>query len=253
MPYGIVRTDGMRAFVGQWCAGPVQVRRRAPSAMYLPAHFAERRPDVLRALIAGHPLATLVTVADGGIAANHIPLQWHDDGSAHGVLRGHVARANPLWHDRDDVFEPLAIFHGPQAYVSPSWYATKQEHGRVVPTWNYCTVHAYGRLAVHPDAEWLRALVEALTRQHEGHRERPWAVGDAPDDYVQALLGQIVGIELAIRTIAGKWKVSQNQPGRNRIGVIAGLRAAGGSDAAVADGVQDALRRGAAPEINPPG
>ncbi len=210
--------------------------------MYLPPHFEEQRPEVLQALMAAHPLATLITVGAGGIAANHIPLQWHPGDGGPGVLRGHVARANPLWHDRADGFEPLAVFHGAQAYISPAWYPTKREHAKVVPTWNYCTVHAYGRLAVHEDAPWLRDLVDALTRQHEGRRAQPWAVADAPEAFVQGMLTQIVGIEMTIRTIAGKWKVSQNQPERNRAGVVAGLRGLAGDDAAqIADWVEGSL------------
>jgi len=191
--------------------------------MYIPSHFEERRPEVLHALMRAHPLATIITLTSSGIAANHIPLHLYPDAVAGDVLRGHVARANPLWRDFVEGTEALAVFQGPDSYVSPTWYPTKQEHGKVVPTWNYCAVHAYGPLRIHQDVDWIRAQVTALTAWQETVAPKPWAVADAPREYVDAMLQQIVGIEILITRLHGKWKLSQNQPARNRAGVLQGL------------------------------
>jgi transcriptional regulator len=193
--------------------------------MYLPAHFAETRTGVMHALMRAHPLATIVTLSSSGLLANHIPLQVHDgaDPQAPGILRGHVARANPIWSDRVEAVEALVIFQGPQHYISPNWYPSKKDTGKVVPTWNYCCVHAYGQLQLHHDPVWIREQVTALTKWHESGLPAPWAVSDAPAEYLQTMLGNIVGIEIAITRMTGKWKVSQNQPAPNRAGVIEGL------------------------------
>jgi transcriptional regulator len=193
--------------------------------MYLPVHFAETRTEVLHALVRAHPLATLVTLSSDGLLANHVPLQLLAGAGPQGrdLLRGHVARANPLWQDRVAGVDALVVFQGPQHYVSPNWYPSKQETGKVVPTWNYCCVHARGALQVHDDADWVRAQVGSLTSQHEEALARPWAVEDAPADYVRSMLAMIVGIEIDVTRLTGKWKMSQNQPPRNRAGVIAGL------------------------------
>ncbi len=200
--------------------------------MYLPAHFAETRVDVLRALMQAHPLATIVTLSSEGLVADHIPLELKEgpDPQGPGVLRGHVARANAMWRDASGC-EALVIFQGPQHYFSPGWYPSKKETGKVVPTWNYCCVHAYGHLRVHDDAVWVRELVNGLTARHESRMPRPWSTDDAPAEYVQTLLEQIVGIEICITRITGKWKVSQNQPAHNRAGVIGGLSGLGEPDA----------------------
>ena len=211
--------------------------------MYLPTHFAQPDVDTLHALMRAHPLATLVTLGAQGLDANPVPLMWVDDGTPHGVLRGHVARANPVWREAAPGAEALAIFHGPNAYISPSWYPSKRETGKVVPTWNYAVVHARGALRVIDDAAWLRGLVETLTRTHEAGMPQPWAVGDAPPDYIARMLGAIVGIELALTSLQGKWKTSQNQPAANRAGVVEGLRRRDGADdAAMADWVERAAR-----------
>ncbi|OIQ96087.1 protease synthase and sporulation protein PAI 2 [mine drainage metagenome] len=213
--------------------------------MYLPTHFAQPNVDTLHALMRAHPLATLVTLgAQGqGLDANPVPLMWADDGTPHGVLRGHVARANPVWREAAPGAEALAIFHGPNAYISPSWYPSKRETGKVVPTWNYAVVHARGPLRVIDDAAWVRGLVEILTRTHEAAMPQPWAVGDAPPDYIARMLDAIVGIELALTSLQGKWKTSQNQPAANRAGVVEGLRRRDGADdAAMADWVERAAR-----------
>lgn len=200
--------------------------------MYLPTHFAEDRPEVLQALMRAHPLATLVTFGPDGLMANSLPLLWSAGGQGHGVLRGHVARANPLWRESRPDVEALVIFQGSETYVSPSCYPTKAEHGRVVPTWNYVVVQARGPLRSIDDPAWLRRVLGELTAEHERSQATPWSIDDAPADYIDKMLGAIVGIEVEIRRLTGKWKVSQNQPVANRAGVIAGLRAAGRLDAA---------------------
>jgi transcriptional regulator len=195
--------------------------------MYIPKHFDEPRIDVMQALIRDYPLATLVTLSATGLNANHIPLHLADDDSPYGSLRGHVARSNPILADFDKQTEVLAIFQSENAYVSPSWYATKQETGKVVPTWNYAAVHAYGTLKVIDDPAWIRRQLEALTTEHEANFPAPWAVSDAPPDFTERLIAQIVGIEIHLTRLQGKWKVSQNQPPENRNGVIKGLNESG--------------------------
>ena len=187
--------------------------------MYLPAHFNQTNAHALHALMLEHPLATLVTLQNGLPSADHVPLEF----DAHAqTLRGHVARANPLWQAAAG--QPvLAVFSGPQAYITPSWYATKAATHKVVPTWNYTVVHAQGTLRAIEDAPWLHDLVTRLTAHHEAPRARPWAVSDAPDDYVQQMLRAIVGIEIAVDTLLGKWKISQNRSEADRLGVAAGL------------------------------
>lgn len=199
--------------------------------MYIPKHFDEPRVDVLHELIGARPLSTLVTLTSGGLNANHIPLHLTKDPAPLGTLRGHVARANPMWSDLAKGVEVLAIFHGPDAYVTPSWYPTKAETGKVVPTWNYVVVHAYGPLRVIDDASWVRAQLEALTAHSEAAFAEPWHVTDAPRDFIDQLVGAIVGIEIVISRLSGKWKTSQNQPPQNQAGVIQGLRAAGKAEA----------------------
>lgn len=211
--------------------------------MYVPAAFEESRLEVLQGLIRQQPLATLVTWTAGGLAANHIPLYLRASGTGPGTLVGHVARANPLWREVDTGTAVLAIFQGPQAYVSPSWYPTKQEHGKVVPTWNYAVVHARGPLRVVDDAAWVRAQLLELTQQQEAGAAQPWAVDDAPREYTDGLLKALVGIEIAVQQLTGKWKVSQNQPAHNQAGVVRALAAAGtDQSAAMAALVQERAR-----------
>ncbi len=199
--------------------------------MYTPKHFEEPRIEVMRELMRARPLATLVTLSSGKLNANHIPLHLIDQPAPFGTLRGHVARANPLWSDYAKDIEVLAIFHGPDSYITPSWYATKQETGKVVPTWNYAVVHTYGTLRIIDDAAWLRAQLEALTDHNEANFSKPWTVADAPHEYTEKLIGSIVGIEIVITKLSGKWKVSQNQPAQNQASVIAGLNHSGMRDA----------------------
>jgi transcriptional regulator len=191
--------------------------------MYLPKHFAQTDIATLYALMDAHPLATLVTHGPEGIDANHIPLHLDAGAGPNGTLRGHVARANPLARAAAVDVEILAIFQGPQSYISPSGYATKAEHGKVVPTWNYTAVHAWGRLRLIDDPHWLLAQVRTLTATHEAALPHPWQVDDAPADYVEKMLGAIVGIEIVIDRLVGKWKVSQNQPPANQASLVAAL------------------------------
>lgn len=188
--------------------------------MYLPRHFEQTERDKLVALMRERPLATLIVAAPDGPTADLIPLEFDD---AANTLRGHVARANGLWKHAG--LQALAVFQGPEAYVSPGWYASKREHGKVVPTWNYTMVQARGTLRAVEDAPWLRALVGRLTDHHERTQAQPWAVSDAPDDFVQQMLRAIVGIEIPLESLRGKWKVSQNRSAADRDGTAQGLAA----------------------------
>jgi len=181
--------------------------------MYVPDHFREDRPDVLHDAVRRIGFATLVTQ---GLEANHLPMLLKD-----GVLRGHVARANPVWKEGGG--EALAIFLGPHAYVSPNWYPSKAETGKAVPTWNYLTVQARGSIAWIQGGDWLRAHVSALSDVHEAGRAAPWAIGDAPAGYIDSLLRAIVGFELIVAKLEGKWKLSQNRDAADRAGVRDGL------------------------------
>jgi len=195
--------------------------------MYDVEAFRETRVDVMHELITAYPLATLVVTTAQGLEANHIPLVIDPDPGPYGTLRGHVARANPVWRTFNADTEVLAVFQGPQGYVTPSWYPSKVQHGKVVPTWNYVVVHAHGSLKIYEDAEWLRALVTRLTESQESQREKPWQVTDAPGDYVNTMLKAIVGIEIPIRRLQGKWKMSQNRLPQDREGVIGALQVQG--------------------------
>jgi transcriptional regulator len=176
------------------------------------------------------PLATLVTLSADGLNANHVPLLLSDEPTPLGTLRGHVARANAIWRDVAQGLDVLAVFHGPDAYISPTWYPSKAENGKAVPTWNYAVAHAYGSLRVRDDAVWLRAHLEALSRHHEAALPEPWHLSDAPRDYIDKMMAAVVGIEIVITRLLGKWKVSQNQPAQNQAGVIQGLRARARAD-----------------------
>jgi transcriptional regulator len=210
--------------------------------MYLPAHFKEEDVATLHALIRAHPFATLVTLGADGLDANHIPMEIDPGPGPLGTLRGHVARANPVWQSHRRDVHALAIFAGPDTYISPSWYRTKQESGRVVPTWNYVVVHAHGPLVAIDDREWLRSFVTRLTDRHEGDRPDRWHVTDAPADYIDRQLQAIVGIEIPLARLEGKWKMSQNRDAADRAGVVTGLRAAGDATSReVADHVEKTL------------
>lgn len=193
--------------------------------MYVPKHFEETRTDVLHSFMRAHPFATLVTRTADGLEANHIPFHTDAARGPFGTLVGHVARANPVWKQTLADEETLVVFQGPHGYVSPSWYPTKRETGKVVPTWNYAAVHAYGRVRFIEDRLWLRGLVVLLTTTHELGRPEPWAVDDAPADFIEAMLGGIVGVEILVTRLVGKRKLSQNRPREDRRGVVAGLSA----------------------------
>jgi transcriptional regulator len=191
--------------------------------MYIPRHNEEKRPSVMQALMVSHPLATLVTLGSDGLFASHIPMVFEADGSEFGVLKGHISRANAQWRDFTPAVDALAIFAGPQHYVTPSWYFENGEHAREVPTWNYAVVHAYAPLKVVEDKQWLLAHVSTLTNIHEAGFPVPWKVSDPPEDFIGSLLQGIIGLELSIRRLEGKWKVSQNRTASARQGVIDGL------------------------------
>jgi len=195
--------------------------------MYIPQWFEEKRVSVLHVWIRSHPFATIVTLQGSGLAATHVPVVLHDEGSEFGVLRGHIARANRQWRDLTGAVDALAIFSGVDHYISPSYYPAKQEGGRVVPTWNYAVVHASGPFLVHEDPAWLLRHLNTLVDRHEAGSAVPWKVSDAPRDYVEAQLKAIVGVEIPIRRLEGKWKVSQNRSERDRQGVSEGLAALG--------------------------
>ena len=208
--------------------------------MYLPKHFEETRAEVLHQLIRTHPFAALVTLTADGLNANHVPFEIDADPAPLGTLRAHVARGNPLWREFASATDALVIFQGPHSYISPSWYPTKKQTGKVVPTWNYAVVHAYGALRVVHDPVWLRALVEKLTAHHEAGRSHPWQVTDAPADFIEKQLGAIVGLEIQVTRLLGKWKVSQNRPAQDRTGVVGGLLQEGSASATV---MADLVRR----------
>lgn len=191
--------------------------------MYTPPAFREDDPETLRQIMSEARLATLVTATGEGLFATPLPLIFDESEGANGVLYGHLARANPQWKT-PPIGEALVTFSGPDAYISPSWYASKQEHGKVVPTWNYVAVHAYGSVEFFEDTERLREAVTRLTNLHEQEREEPWAVTDAPEQFIQAQLKGIVGMRLPITRLEGKRKMSQNRPGTDRQGVATGLQ-----------------------------
>jgi len=192
--------------------------------MYLPAHFEETRPTVLHALVRAHPLATWVVQGGDGLLVNHIPFLLDAGRGPHGTLVGHVARANPVWRS---LGVGVAVFQGAQAYISPSWYPSKRAHGKVVPTWNYAVAHAHGTPRAIESRDEVLAIVTRLTRTHEADSAVPWAVGDAPADFVEQMLTAIVGIEIPVERWVGKWKVSQNRSAPDRLGTVAGLQQRG--------------------------
>jgi transcriptional regulator len=212
--------------------------------MYSPSQFEETRIEELHALIRAHPLGTLITLGSAGLEANHIPFEVSAEPAPFGTLRGHVARANPVWQDFSADTGALVVFQGPSAYITPSWYETKRETGKVVPTYNYAVVHAYGPLRPIEDSVWLRELVGRLTDRFESVRAQPWQVTDAPPDFIDKMLGAIVGLEIPIARLIGKWKMSQIRPAVDRPGIISGLREASADDAAgVADLVEQRSKR----------
>ncbi|MEO9339100.1 FMN-binding negative transcriptional regulator [Mesorhizobium sp. SB112] len=200
--------------------------------MYQPPHFVETRLDVLHSLIRTHPLGLLVSNGQEGPVANPLPFLLDSDVLPNGRLRAHLAKANPQWRMlADDPEIPvLVVFQGADTYVTPSWYETKRETGKVVPTWNYAIVQVRGRARVIDDKDWLRAQIAELTESHETKRSEPWQVSDAPEAFIQAQIKGIVGLEIDISSIEGKWKVSQNRPVADRAGVAEGLQTGTESD-----------------------
>ena len=194
--------------------------------MYVPPHFASPGPEALAALLTSAGASDLVTVGTDGLSCSMLPFIFEAGGGPAGALQGHLARANPQWRSEPSG-EALVIVHGPNAYVSPGWYATKAEHGRVVPTWDYVVAHVYGRLEVHDDPAWTEDLVRRLTAHHETGRPAPWSPDDAPAGFVASELRAIVGVEVLISRIEGKWKLSQNRSDADIEGVAAGLEASG--------------------------
>ena len=196
--------------------------------MYVPKHFEEPDRSVLHGLIRAHPLGTWVTQGDGELIANHLPFLLDPARGPNGTLLGHVARSNRVWRSLSTAVASVVVFQGPEAYVTPSWYPSKSVSGEVVPTWNYAVVHAHGIPRVIQEGDWLLDLVTRLTDVHESGRALPWKVADAPRDFVDRLIRAIVGIEIPVERLVGKWKVSQNRPESDRLGVATGLLARDG-------------------------
>lgn len=195
--------------------------------MYIPPHFSESRPEPLHRVMREHPLGALVTQGPAGFDADHIPFEFDADQGPHGLLSAHVARANPVWQRCATGTRVMVIFTGPQAYISPSWYPSKHEAHRQVPTWNYEVVHAHGVLTVRDDERFVRRIVARLTRRHEADEPTPWKMGDATPEFIDGMLRNIVGIEIALTSLVGKFKLSQNKELRDRTGASDALDARG--------------------------
>lgn len=212
--------------------------------MYLPEHFAETDTEMMHRLMRAFPLGTLVTLGAGGLVANHIPFVLDGRAGEYGRLLGHVARNNPVWRDHAADQDALVVFQSIEAYITPNWYATKRETHEVVPTWNYAVVHAYGRIEVHDDDKWVRGQAGMLTKQQEASQPTPWKMADAPPAYTAANLEQIVGIEIPIDRLIGKFKASQNRREADRAGAIAGLRETGDPGNVAMAGLMEAIHQG---------
>jgi transcriptional regulator len=191
--------------------------------MYIPSANQEDRVPVIHKLMEDQPFASLITMGTSGLFASHIPMVLEHDGTPFGRIKGHLSRANQQWKEFSPSIEALAIFSGPQHYITPSWYPEKLETAKVVPTWNYAVVHAYGHIKVIEESEWLMAHLESLVNIHEASFSVPWKIEDAPADYVASQVKGIVGLEMAIERLEGKWKVSQNRSEHDRVGVADGL------------------------------
>ncbi|MGL6233340.1 FMN-binding negative transcriptional regulator [Aeromonas rivipollensis] len=195
--------------------------------MYLPPHFEATDPASLHRLMRVYPLGALVTQGEQGLDANHLPFELDAGEGDHGVLRAHVARNNPLWQEVKEGQEVLVIFRAAEGYISPNWYPSKQEHHKQVPTWNYAVVHAHGRIRVRDDARFVRRLLATLTRTQEAAEPAPWKMADAPRDYIEAMVQAVVGIEIEIDQLVGKFKLSQNKEEGDRLGAVDALQAKG--------------------------
>ena len=192
--------------------------------MYIPTSFRETRIERLHDLIVEHPLGLLITHGDNGLEASPIPFLLYADEGKQGMLCAHLAKANLHWQALTGDAECLVVFQGPEGYVTPSWYPSKTETHKAVPTWNYATVQVWGNASVTEDPEWLRRHLDDLTRHHEQSRPQPWSVSDAPENYIANQMKAIIGIEIPINRIDGKWKMSQNKDDADREGVIVGMR-----------------------------
>lgn len=195
--------------------------------MYIPAHFTETRPEELARIIREHSLGVLVTHDGEGLDANHLPFEFDPDAGTHGKLTAHVARANPVWQRCASGSPVMVVFRGAEGYVSPNWYPSKHEAHRQVPTWNYEVVHAHGLLTVRDDERFVRGMVGRLTRRHEADEPRPWKMSDSTPEFIDSMLRNIVGIEIAVTSLVGKCKLSQNKEARDRLGAVEALEADG--------------------------
>jgi transcriptional regulator len=204
--------------------------------MYVPPHFEEARSEQLQALIRAHPLGALVVQGPDGLDANHLPFELDASGDGPGRLLAHVARANPLWRDAKDGAEALVIFRGADAYISPNWYPSKHESHRQVPTWNYQVVHVHGRLRIRDDERFVRGLVARLTRTHEAQTgaPKPWRMSESAPEFIAQMLAAIVGIEIEIVRMTGKWKLGQNRETRDRVSAALALQRLGHDEIAAA-------------------
>ena len=191
--------------------------------MYIPKFNAEHDTAALYSLIRSNPLGAWTTIRGDEIAINHLPLILHDSEGDYGILRGHVARSNDIWRNFSKTNDSIVVFQGDQAYITPSWYPSKHQHGKAVPTWNYTVVHAHGIPTIHDDKEWLLAHLNELTDTHESTQALPWKVSDAPSDFTNQLAKAIVGIEIPITKLVGKWKLGQNKSEADKLGIISGL------------------------------
>ena len=191
--------------------------------MYVPKFNDEKDITVLHSLVKSKPLGAWSAIANGEIVVNHIPFVLHENSGEFGTLVGHVARSNGIWQAFSTEVDSVVVFQGDQAYISPSWYPSKHKHGKAVPTWNYIVVHAHGIPRTIEDPQWIRQHVNELTDIHESGQQLPWKVSDAPEDYIDKLIGVIVGIEIPITKLTGKWKLGQNRPTADKMGSIAGL------------------------------
>ncbi|PCE26446.1 transcriptional regulator [Paraburkholderia acidicola] len=207
--------------------------------MYIPAHFAVPDAEALHRMIREHPLGILIASTPGGLDANHIPFELTPDEGEHGTLRAHVARSNPIWQDVKDGDEVMVVFRGEEAYVSPTWFPSKHEFHKQVPTWNYKVVHLHGKIRIRDDERFVRGMVARLTRTHEASLPKPWKMSDAPADYIDTMLKAIVGIEIEVTRITGKFKLSQNRELRDRLSLGEALKARG--DVAMGQATLDAI------------
>lgn len=197
--------------------------------MHIPNKFKQQEEDQLKGIIHDYPFATLVTLSESGVEATHLPVILKDvDG--HDVIQAHIAKANKIWESVKDGSEVLLIFNGPNCYISPNYYPTKKETGKAVPTWNYVVVHVKGKISFIHDGQRIYNIINDLTNIHEANQENPWSISDAPDDYIKKMLPAIVGIEIFIDSIEGQWKLSQDKPEVNKLGVVKGLFDKGGDN-----------------------